>query len=240
MIPLMVATVGNIVYLFPNYDLTTPIVFELIGSNLTDLFLDFNFDNDANISSISEALALSTLTPSVISTQDEFTSLLSTVFSALSNETTSIAILSNEYSCAVYQYANDTNTTGYLVLQSIVQNGLFNRSVSPDLNISVDLCSCIDLSLEAYSSGLRCLATQTLLYGTGTFNDGGVAKEILVFFVLSFCTLVLAFLQIFLVRVATESWIHRIRQAYYQAILKQNIGWFDFNSPGALASRLEK
>lgn len=243
MIPFTAFTVGNLVALFPAYDLLTPIIYARVDVNLSRLLVNFTFDQDANISSIPEAIALMTLNPTVISTQDQFTSLLTTISSSVSNDTTVVETLSSEYSCLIYQYASDTNTTGYLTLQSIIENRTFNLDVSPaavDLNITVEQCNCLELAPQAITNGLQCLATKSFLYGNGTFNDGGVAKEILALSALSLSTLVLAFLQIFLARVSTDSWMHRVRLVYYQAVLRQNIGWFDFNSSNALANRLEE
>ena len=240
MIPLTIFSVGHLVELFPAYDHLTPVAFEFLGTNLSELFVNFTFDQDASISSIPEALTLMTLNPTVISTQDQFTTLLINIFSSVSNDTTVVETLSSEYSCVVYQYANDTNSTGYLTLQSIVENDLFNREVSPALNITVEQCNCLELTLQVYSTGVPCLATQSFLYGNQTFDDGGVVKEILALFILSFSTLILAFFQVFLTQASTDSWIHRVRLVYYQAVLRQNIGWFDFNLSNVLANRLEE
>ena len=240
MIPLATFFVGRLVETFPAYDHLTPLALELVGTNLSQLLINFTFDQDTNVSSIPEALSLMTLNPFVISTQDQFSTLLVSILPLVLNDTAVVETLSSEYSCVVYQYARDTGSTGYLTLQSIVENNLFNRSVSPDLNITVQQCSCFELALEVFTTGVPCLATQTFLYGNQTFDDGGVAKEILSLFALSISTLILAFFQVFLTRVSTDCWIHRVRLVYYQAVLRQNIGWFDFNSSTALANRLEE
>ena len=228
--------------IFPSYDLLTPVTYELVGENLTTILGDFRFDESANISSVRDAIALMTLSPTVISSEDQLTNLLTSVLlsTGVSNDTAAIEILLSEYSCVVYQYARDTNTTAYLTLQSIVENALFNRTVSPELNITVEQCNCIQLTLQVFSNGVRCLATQSFLYGNESFNDGGVARETLALFALAFSTLILAFFQTFFIRVSTDHWVHRVRLVYYRAVLRQNIGWFDLNPSNALACRLEE
>lgn len=39
---------------------------------------------------------------------------------------------------------------------------------------------------------------------------------------------------------ASERQVHRLRQAYFKAILRQEIGWFDKHQAGQLTTRLNE
>ena len=53
-------------------------------------------------------------------------------------------------------------------------------------------------------------------------------------------TFLCSYLQIFLYQTACERQLYKIRLYYYRAILRQDIGWFDGNPSGELASRLSE
>ena len=53
-------------------------------------------------------------------------------------------------------------------------------------------------------------------------------------------TFLCACIQIFFYQMACERQLYKIRLYYYRAILRQDIGWFDSNPSGELASRLNE
>jgi ABC-type multidrug transport system fused ATPase/permease subunit len=69
------------------------------------------------------------------------------------------------------------------------------------------------------------------------FHDG-IRKYILYFCGLAGITFVTGYGQMACWAVAGERQCKRIREVYYKAILRQDVGWFDTNSSGDLTSRL--
>ena len=49
-----------------------------------------------------------------------------------------------------------------------------------------------------------------------------------------------SYIQVFFFQMACERQLYKIRLYYYRAILRQDIGWFDGNPSGELASRLSE
>ena len=49
-----------------------------------------------------------------------------------------------------------------------------------------------------------------------------------------------SYIQVFFYQTACERQLYKIRLYYYRAILRQDIGWFDSNPSGELASRLSE
>ena len=64
--------------------------------------------------------------------------------------------------------------------------------------------------------------------------------QILTFVGIGLGVLLLGYIQITLYQIADERQVHKIRLLFYRAVLRQNIGWFDSNPSGELASRLSE
>lgn len=60
------------------------------------------------------------------------------------------------------------------------------------------------------------------------------------FSIIAATVFVFAYFQISFFQMACERQVRKIRLFFYRAILKQNIGWFDVNPSGELASRLNE
>ena len=83
-----------------------------------------------------------------------------------------------------------------------------------------------------------------LIYGTssncldnGAFIDS-VNEQIYIYIGIALGTFLASYLQVFFFQLACERQVHKIRLAYYRALLRQNVGWFDANPQGEISSRL--
>ena len=100
----------------------------------------------------------------------------------------------------------------------------FNQTIPPEtLDESVRLI---------FGDSARCL------------TDGEFTDEIVIFSIYFVAIAVVAFvfgyLEITFFQMACERQVRKIRLEFYRAVLKQNIGWFDNNPSGELASRLNE
>ena len=103
------------------------------------------------------------------------------------------------------------------------------------------------LSCSVYNGSLATIIAQNILTTENAVSC--VDKERLVFLVnhsvysfvgLSLGTFLASLIQIFFYQTACKRQLHKIRIYYYRAILRQDIGWFDSNPSGELASRLSE
>ena len=65
-----------------------------------------------------------------------------------------------------------------------------------------------------------------------------INTQVYIFLGIAAGVFIVAALQIMSYQLAAERQVYKIRLLFYQAILRQNIGWFDTNSSGELFSRL--
>ena len=75
-------------------------------------------------------------------------------------------------------------------------------------------------------------------------TDGEFKDEVIIFsiyfVVIAVVAFVFGYLEISFYQMACERQVRKIRLEFYRAILRQNIGWFDSNPSGELASRLNE
>lgn len=85
---------------------------------------------------------------------------------------------------------------------------------------------------DCYGEGRDCFNSDdfTQLIVTQCYIYVGIATAILI----------VSGLQSLLFQSVAERQIHLIRQKFYRAILRQDIGWFDANPSGELSSRLSE
>ena len=140
-------------------------------------------------------------------------------------------------------FADPTNSTALFCAVSTVAN-LSNMSYTDSMdailsNISNGTVDCsadaFGVTLEdvlhaCFSSNGRCLTNDDFLDIVNVLIYGFVA--------ISFGSLIAGFFQISFFQVACERQVKKIRLTYYRSVLRQNIGWFDANPSGELASRL--
>ena len=71
----------------------------------------------------------------------------------------------------------------------------------------------------------------------GEFIEG-VNKLVFIFIGIAVAVFILAYLEILLFEIADERQVKKIRLAFFKAIMKQEIGWFDAHSSGELSSMI--
>ena len=81
--------------------------------------------------------------------------------------------------------------------------------------------------------------TQATCQDNTSFIDE-INIQVYAFIAIAVAAFIFAWIHVWLFQTAAERQTHRIRLTYYQTILKQEIGWFDVNSTGELATRLSK
>lgn len=225
-LPLSTLLLGNIIDLFV-YQATTQDVYTAIGSNLSVVFGNFSFVETANLTSVSDAILTQTLDQELLANEENFTQVLMLLLGQPDSSNT----LQN-ISCLVYTYANELNSSAFVVLQSI---GLQSISIVA----SEENCECVSGLFELLDvSELRCISNDAFIFGTSI--GSGILWQIYYMLMLSAYAFTMGFVQIWLVQRACEHQTHAIRLLYYRAILRQNIAWFDLNSSGELNSRMSE
>lgn len=74
-------------------------------------------------------------------------------------------------------------------------------------------------------------------------NDAFIAEvnRLVIFFaIIAVVVFIFGTIQVLTYQISSERQTHKMRLAYYKAVLRQNIGWFDENASGAIASRLSE
>ncbi len=82
-----------------------------------------------------------------------------------------------------------------------------------------------------------CFSSEVDCLDNDDFTDE-INMEILIFVGIGVGVFIFGLFQIYLFQVACERQVKKIRRKFYQAILRQEIGWFDATPSGELASRL--
>ena len=151
-LPLSTLLLGNIIDLLVN-QATTQDVYTSIGNNLSIALESFVFVTDANLTSVTDAIETQMLDQGLLASEENFIELLT----FLLGEQGSINTVQN-ISCLVYTYANESSSSAFHVLSSIV-----NETAS--IVASEENCACISGIFEAIGiSELRCISVIRLLY----------------------------------------------------------------------------
>ena len=116
----------------------------------------------------------------------------------------------------------------YYALTSNLSTELFGVSVGCD-NATL---SFVVRNLSTEQNALSCVDEDALVRMINT--------SIYSFIGLALGTFLASYVQIFFFQTACERQLYKIRLYYYRAILRQDIGWFDGNPSGELASRLSE
>eukprot|EP00731_Ephydatia_muelleri_P002337 Em0001g2337a len=105
-----------------------------------------------------------------------------------------------------------------------------------------------DKLATAFNVSVNCTETLVQLVNQSTNNTASCVDEgklillinqsVYSFVGLALGTFLASLIQIFFYQTACERQLYKIRLYYYRAILRQDIGWFDSNPSGELASRL--
>jgi len=109
---------------------------------------------------------------------------------------------------------------------------VFNYTLTCDANSTITASTTYDTLLPLCGQRIDCLDFEE-------FNTQ-VNFQVIYFVVIAVSVFLVANLQISFFQLACERQVHKIRLLYYRAILRQEIGWFDANPSGELASRLSE
>ena len=216
---------GDITNLFANFDITR-LVFANLTSSLQATFQNLNFTFDEGVTlNLSSTLLTRTVGESVVATQESLFLLLF----ALSNQTMPNLLMNA--SCAVFMYANETNTTAFDILERTTQGTLSIPAFAGG-------CDCATQLFLDYSSEARCLTSEVFIHGN-RIGDG-ILWQIYIFLMITVAVFIVGYFQVTLMQLACERQVQKIRMLFYKSVLKQNVGWFDTNPGGELASRLNE
>ena len=228
---------GDFTNLFAYHDSSRQI-FNNISANYRVGLADFNFSQNSNITTIDEAFSAMTLSPQALQTNMDIAEVafraagFSFPFSLAPDNVTSIFLSA---ACVIANYsmeAVDNLTTPFLVLQEIVTNSNYR------LKVTENGCDCLLNEIRDFNLQVQCYTDHTFIYGQGGVD--GVLWMVYLFLLLALITFTLGSFQVSFIQWACERQVHKIRLAYYRAVLRQDVGWFDLNPSGELSSRLNE
>ena len=106
-----------------------------------------------------------------------------------------------------------------------------------------------DITINVLFTDVNCsafgqfFASLTFLPERCLTNDGLLAaiNQLMIYFgIIAAGVFVFGTIQVLAYQISSERQVYKMRLAYYRAILRQNIAWFDENASGAIASRLSE
>ena len=230
-LPIAMYVFGDLTNLFANYDITLQ-TFEDSTSNLSAIYGSYTFLDEGN-ATIQDAVDMMTVYPDFLDTQEDFMEFLFVSLSPTTTNQTELNASIPLYSCVIFASAEETEPplTAYEVFES-VSNG------SMTLSATNGTCSCLQPAFEVFSEDARCLTNDAFIFGTSAGD--GVVWQIYYFLFITFGVFISAYFQIALMQMSAERQVNRIRKLYFQSVLRQEIGWFDCNPSGELATRLNE
>ena len=113
----------------------------------------------------------------------------------------------------------------------------FDRTVSDITNGELN-CSYVVSSNSTYKLIIEICNSGVVECSNNAKFISEINELAYVFIGIAVAVFILAFLQISLFQAACERQVKKIRLAFYRAIMRQEIGWFDANPTGELSSRL--
>ena len=103
---------------------------------------------------------------------------------------------------------------------------------SAPFDVGTNSTSLRELIPGCYGEGRKCLSNDDFI--------DEINMQCYIFVGIAMAIFVLSGLQSLFFQFVAERQIHLIRQKFYRAILRQDIGWFDANPSGELSSRLSE
>ena len=235
-VPIAWYVFGDLTNLFANLELTLWVFTDstnmvaTVFNNYSLLDMSSTADNLTNIDGPVLAVTVDTF---VLATQDNITEFLFTVFEQAGMNVTELNETIVTLSCVVYAYTEELEPPlpPYEVFNSLALGNL-------TLNATDGTCSCVQPLFTSFSEDIHCLTDDAFIFGTSTGD--GVVWQIYYFLIIAMGVLISAYFQISLMQMAAKRQVIRIRKLYYQSVLRQDIGWFDCNPSGELATRLNE
>ena len=235
-LPLAMYVFGDLTNLFANYDITLQ-VYQGATDLLPMFFGSFTFLEEpptGNATTIENAVMELIVDPLLLATQDNFTEFLSAIFESVELDLTlELSEVIESSSCVIYTLAEELEPplTGYEVFSLVTHGNL-------TLTATDRTCRCIQPLFTDFSEAARCLTDDTFIFGV-SIGDGVVWK-IYYFVFIAVGVFITGYFQVSLMHMAAERQVNRIRKLFYRSVLRQDIGWFDCNPSGELATRLNE
>ena len=121
-------------------------------------------------------------------------------------------------------------------LMEALSQTIYNTSGSVDcdaqFNIENITTTLDDIIPMCFGDGRKCLSNSAFI--------DVIEMQCYIFVGIAVAVLLLSGLQVLFFQLVAERQVHLIRQRFYRAILRQDIGWFDANPSGELSSRLSE
>ena len=234
-LPGSVYVFGDLINFFVNHDITQQI-FGGINRNVSEVYVGVTFNDSAEFDSVMEAFGSNTVSPNVLATFDnltEYFTLFTIDFLNGANLTFEEQGFIGVIACVVVNSAMDDGLSIYEYLKTNTESNTF--SITPT---SSACGQCLDDLFREFSEPARCLSNDDFLYGQGGVD--GALWQIYLFIIIAVAVFICGYFQISLIQLACERQVHKIRQRYYKSVLHQDVGWFDLNPSGELASRLNE
>ena len=121
---------------------------------------------------------------------------------------------------------------------SVFNSVYFDRTVSDITNGTLNCSYVIVQNVSTYESIIKDCNGGVVDCSNNANFISEINKLAYVFIGIAVAVFILAFLQISLFQAACERQVKKICLAFYRAIMRQEIGWFDANPTGELSSRL--
>ena len=226
---------GDLTNFFVNHEITRQI-FDEVNRNVSEVYVGVTFNDSAEFNSVMEAFDSNTVSPNVLATFDnltEYLTLFTIDFLNRANLTLEEQGFIGVVACIVNNSAMDDGLSIYEYLKTNTENNTF--SITPT---SSTCDQCLDDLFRDFSTQARCLSNDDFLYGEGGVD--GILWQIYLFIIIAVAVFIFGYFQISLIQLACERQVHKIRQRYYKSVLYQDVGWFDLNPSGELASRLNE
>ena len=187
------------------------------------------FNESGTLPNATSAIVAMTITPNVVATDTNITTLAVLTFNAISNSNTTFDELS-WLGCVISSYSSeaiDGLDTNFKVLREIATNPAYT------LLVTTDTCRCVQSQFTSFSEEAICYSNDTFFNGRGGID--GILWVMYLFLIISGGSFILGSIQTTAMKLASERQVYRLRNKLYSSFLRQDIGWFDCNDVGELA-----
>lgn len=175
------------------------------------------------------AIATLTITPNIVATETNITTLTVLAFNAITNSNTTFGELT-WLGCLISTYSSeaiDGLDTNFKALRELATNSEYT------LLVTTDACRCVQSQFTSFSQEAICYSNDTFFFGRGGID--GILWVIYLFLIISGSSFILGSIQTMTMKLASERQVYRVRMKLYSSFLRQDIGWFDCNDVGELA-----
>uniref|UniRef100_A0A1X7UDM9 Uncharacterized protein n=2 Tax=Amphimedon queenslandica TaxID=400682 RepID=A0A1X7UDM9_AMPQE len=220
---------GDLTNLFFNHDISRQ-VFSEIQTNISSIYGNFMFVENGSLPNVTSAIATLTITPNILATDTNITTLTVLAFNAISNSNTTTFDELSWLGCLISNYSSeaiDGLDTNFKVLRELATNSEYT------LLVTTDTCRCVQSQFTSFSQEAVCYSNDTFFFGRGGID--GILWVIYLFLIISGGSFILGSIQTMTMKLASERQVYRVRVKLYSSFLKQDIGWFDCNDVGELA-----